>query len=117
MSPLIFLFSGIIIYENVKISFAAILHHFISSFFDLSLNISSYRGFPGCSVVKNPPDEAGDSDASSVPGLGRSPGGGKATHSRILAWKIPWTYSLKSHKELGMTEWLSTHTPTTHAFL
>ena len=23
-------------------------------------------------------------------GLGRSPGGGMATHSSILAWRIPW---------------------------
>ena len=26
---------------------------------------------------------------SSIPGLGRSPGGGMATHSSILAWRIP----------------------------
>ena len=33
--------------------------------------------FPGDSVVKNPPVSAGDSeDQSSVPGLGKSPGGG-----------------------------------------
>ena len=25
------------------------------------------------------------------PGLGRSPGGGTATHSRILEWRTPWT--------------------------
>ena len=28
---------------------------------------------------------------------------GKATHSRILAWRIPWT-SPWGHKELDMTE-------------
>ena len=34
-------------------------------------------GFPGGSVVKNPPANAGDAgDADSIPGLGRSPGGG-----------------------------------------
>ena len=34
-------------------------------------------GFPGGSVVKNPPANVGDSgDAGSIPGLGRSPGGG-----------------------------------------
>ena len=33
-----------------------------------------YRGFPGGSVVKNPPANA--EDVGSVPGLGRSPGGG-----------------------------------------
>ena len=31
-------------------------------------------GFPGCSVVKNLPSNAGD--AGLIPGLGRSPGGG-----------------------------------------
>ena len=41
-------------------------------------------------VVKNPPANAGDiREAGSIPGLGRSPGGGHATHSSILAWKIP----------------------------
>ena len=30
-------------------------------------------------------------DASSIPGLGRSLGEGMATHSSILAWRVPWT--------------------------
>ena len=30
-------------------------------------------------------------DLGSIPGLGRSPGEGKATHSSILAWRIPWS--------------------------
>ena len=43
-------------------------------------------------VVKNQPANAGDiRDAGSIPGLGSSPGGGMATHSSILAWRIPWT--------------------------
>ena len=34
-------------------------------------------GFPGGSVVKNPPTNAGDTgDVDSIPGLGRSPGEG-----------------------------------------
>ena len=34
------------------------------------------RGFPGDSVVKNPPANAGDTeDTGSIPGLGRSPEG------------------------------------------
>ena len=38
-------------------------------------------------VAKNPPVNAGDlRDAVLIPGLGRSPGVGKATHSRVLAW-------------------------------
>ena len=41
-------------------------------------------------VVKNPP--AKDiRDMSSIPGLGRSLRGGLATHSSILARRIPWT--------------------------
>ena len=43
-------------------------------------------------VVKNPPANAGDvRDAGSILGSGRSPGRGMATHSSILAWRIPWT--------------------------
>ena len=40
-------------------------------------------------VVKNPPANAGD--MGSIPGSGRSAGGGHATHSSILARRIPWT--------------------------
>ena len=32
---------------------------------------------------------------------------GTATHSNILAWRIPWTVYPWGHKELDMTEWLS----------
>ena len=46
-------------------------------------------GFPGGSVVKNLPANAGD--ACLIPGSGRSPGEGNATHSSILDWEIPWT--------------------------
>ena len=43
-------------------------------------------------VVKNLPARAGDlKDTGSTPGSGRSPGGGMATLSSILAWRIPWT--------------------------
>ena len=36
-----------------------------------------YMGFPGGAVVKNSPANAGDTrDLGSIPGLGRSPGGG-----------------------------------------
>ena len=43
-------------------------------------------------MVKNPPASEGDvRDVSSVPGSGRSPVEGVATHSSILAWRVPWT--------------------------
>ena len=40
-------------------------------------------------MVKNLPANA--RDPGSIPGLGRPPGEGMATHSSILAWRIPWT--------------------------
>ena len=46
-------------------------------------------GFPGGSVVKNPPANSGD--AGSISGLRRSPGDRNGNHSSILACKIPWT--------------------------
>ena len=47
-----------------------------------------YMGFPGDSVVKNPPTHAGDTgDAGSIPGSGRSSG----AYSSILVWKTLWT--------------------------
>ena len=46
-------------------------------------------GAAGGTVVKNLPANAGD--VGSIPWLGKSPGEGHATHSGILAWKIPWT--------------------------
>ena len=46
-------------------------------------------GFPGSSVVKNPPANA--RDAGSIPGMGRPLEKEMATHSSILAWEISWT--------------------------
>ena len=67
-------------------------------------------GFPGGSV-KDPSASAGDAgDVGLIPGSGSSLGEGKATHSSILAWKIPWTeYSPGGHKEADTTERLSLH--------
>ena len=39
-------------------------------------------------LVKNACNEG---DLGSIPGLGRSLEKGTATHSRILAWRVPWT--------------------------
>ena len=46
-------------------------------------------GFSDGSGVKNPPANA--AGTGSIPGLGRSPGEGNATHSSVLVWEIPWT--------------------------
>ena len=45
--------------------------------------------YPGGSVVKNPPANAGD--VGSIPGLRLSPGEGNGNPLHILAWKIPET--------------------------
>ena len=43
-------------------------------------------------VVKNSLANTGDiRDMSSIPGLGRSPGGGHGNPLQYLAWEIPWT--------------------------
>ena len=44
-------------------------------------------GFPGDSDGKE--SACNVRDLGSVPGLGRSPGGGMVTHSSIFAWRIP----------------------------
>ena len=46
-------------------------------------------GFPDGSNGKESTCNAGDPCLN--PGLGRSPDNGMATHSGILAWRIPWT--------------------------
>ena len=49
------------------------------------------KGFPGGSMVKNPPANSGDTDVSLNPALGRSLEEDMTIHSSILAWEIPWT--------------------------
>ena len=46
-------------------------------------------GFPGGSAGKESARNV--EDLGSIPGLERSLEKGKATHSSILAWRIPWT--------------------------
>ena len=52
-------------------------------------------------MVKNPPANAGD--AGSISGSGKSPPleEGMATHSSILAWRIPWTEDPGRHISRG----------------
>ena len=51
--------------------------------------IHIYQGFPGGSEVKASACNVGD--LGSIPGSGRSLEKELATHSSILAWRIPWT--------------------------
>ena len=53
-------------------------------------------------VVKNLPARAEDvEDEGSIPALRRSLGGGKATQSNILAWRIPWTEEPGGPQSMG----------------
>ena len=48
------------------------------------------QGFPGSSMVKNPPANAGDAgDMGSIPGLGRSPGGGHGNPLQCSCLETP----------------------------
>ena len=49
-------------------------------------------GFPGGTVIKNPPVNAGDTrDMGLIPNGADPLEKEMATHSNILDWKIPWT--------------------------
>ena len=62
-------------------------------------------GFPSGTVIKNVPANAGDArDEGLIPGLGRSPGEEIATHSSILAWKIPWIEEPGRLQSMGVTK-------------
>ena len=57
-------------------------------------------------MVKNPPANAGDTrDADSVPGLGRSRGGGHGNHASTLAWRIPWKEETGRLQSIGLQSW------------
>ena len=57
-------------------------------------------------LVKNPPANAGDTgDAGSIPRSGRSPEEEMATHSSILAWRIPWIEEPSGLQSIG-SHWL-----------
>ena len=63
-------------------------------------------GFPGGSMVKNLPANAGD--VGLIPELGDPLEKEMATHFSILAWEIPWTgepggLQSMGHKELDTT--------------
>ena len=60
-------------------------------------------GLPDGSVGQDSTCNAGDTgDAGLISGLGRSPGEENATHSSILAWRIPWTEEAGSLKSMGL---------------
>ena len=59
-------------------------------------------GFPSGSDGKESPCKA--KDLGSIPGSGRSPGEGMATHSSIRAWRVPWTEESGGLLSMGVTK-------------
>ena len=57
-------------------------------------------GFPSGSDGTESDCNAGD--LGSIPGLGRLPGEGMATHSSILGWRIPWTEEPGGLQSMGL---------------
>ena len=51
-------------------------------------------------MVKNLP--ANSEEVGLIPASGRSPEEGNATHSTILAWKIPWTEEPGGLQSMGL---------------
>ena len=80
--------------------------------FGLGVGLFRLRGFPCSSVGKESACNSGH--LGSILGWEDPLEKEMATHSSVLAWRIPWTEEpgrLQSTglQELGMTEWLSTH--------
>ena len=69
---------------------------------DLPMNLPNCRAPQVVLVVQNLPANAEDlKDDSLISESGRSPGEGTATHSSILAWRIPWTEELGGLQSIG----------------
>ena len=80
---------------TVYVSLAVVICHCVSLDAVMNMGVSPdimiivyvHLGFPGGSVVKNPPINAGD--MSSIPVLGRSPGGGNVNPLQYSCLKNP----------------------------
>ena len=66
---------------------------------DVYICVCVYMGFPGGSVARL---HLQCMRPGLDPGLGQSPGEGMATHSSILAWRIPWTEEPGRLQSMGL---------------
>ena len=85
----------------------------------ITLPVAQVSGFPGGSVAKDPPASAGDAgDVGSIPGSGRSPGGGNGNPLQYSCLGNPmdrggwWSIVHRVTKVSGMTEWLNNNNKT-----
>ena len=61
-----------------------------------------YEGFPGGSVVKNPPATTGGAgDGGLIPESGRSPGGGNGNPLQYSCLENPWTEEPSGLQSMG----------------
>ena len=67
----------------------------------ICMHVYTKRGFPRGPVVKNLPAYAGTRDVGWIPGLGSPLEYEMATHSSILAWKIPWAEEPDGRQSMG----------------
>ena len=72
-------------------------YSYLISFVWISLII--IWGFPGSSVVKNPPANVGN--AGSIPGLGRAPGEGNGDPLQYSCLENPWTEEAGGLQSMG----------------
>ena len=72
-------------------------------FFSLNFSPDIYiLGFPvGSDGKKKKKSAYNAGDPGLIPGLGRSPAEGNATHSSILAWRIPWVEESMGLQRVG----------------
>ena len=70
-------------------------------------------------VVKNPPANAGDLRDTQVRPLGQEDPleEGMATHSGILAWRIPWIEEPAGLQSKGLQSWIRLKRPSTHSLI
>ena len=64
-----------------------------------------YKAFPGGTMVKNSPANAGDTrDVGSIPGLERSSGGGNGNLLQYSCLENPTDRRVWGHRESDMTQ-------------
>ena len=118
-SPSVFIVTVILFPQHAKWSllFSILYWPWGKCWFFFSADLPKYSGhashslaFPGSTVIKNPPAKEQEMQETPLPSLSREDPLEEemATHSSILAWKIPWTEKLGGlqwgRKESDMTE-------------